>query len=130
MNAGVLDALGPQGWLVNIARGSVVDTEALASALREGRIAGAGLDVYESEPQPPESLIGLDNVILTPHVAGWSPEATQASIDRSSPTRWVTSRGVAWWRRSSPGRRGRSARGDGRWTVTALPADRAGRRRP
>ena len=82
VNAQVLDALGPRGYLINISRGSVVDTEALASALREKRIAGAGLDVYESEPLRPESLIGLDNVLLTPHMAGWSPEATQASLDR------------------------------------------------
>jgi len=82
VNAEVLDALGPQGFLINISRGSVVDTEALAAALRERRIAGAGLDVYESEPARPELLIGLDNVLLTPHIAGWSPEATQASVDR------------------------------------------------
>ena len=82
VNARVLNALGPQGFLVNIGRGSVVDTEALATALREGHLAGAGLDVYESEPAPPESLIGLDNVLLTPHLAGWSPEATQASFER------------------------------------------------
>jgi len=82
VNAGILDAIGPQGYLVNISRGSVVDTEALAAALRANRIAGAGLDVYESEPKPPEPLIGLDNVLLTPHMAGWSPEATQASVNR------------------------------------------------
>jgi lactate dehydrogenase-like 2-hydroxyacid dehydrogenase len=82
VDAGILDAIGPQGYLVNISRGSVVDTEALAAALREGRIAAAGLDVYESEPKRPELLIGLDNVLLTPHMAGWSPEATQASVQR------------------------------------------------
>jgi len=82
VGADVLNALGPQGYLVNISRGSVVDTDALAAALREHRIAGAGLDVYESEPAPPESLIALDNVLLTPHVAGWSPEAVQSSIDQ------------------------------------------------
>ena len=82
VDAEVLDALGPKGFLINIGRGSVVDTEALAAALREGRIAGAGLDVYESEPARPEPLIGLDNLILTPHLAGWSPEATQASFER------------------------------------------------
>lgn len=82
VDAEVLDALGPKGFLINISRGSVVDTEALATALRGGRLAGAGLDVYESEPLPPEPLIGLDNVLLTPHMAGWSPEATQASLDR------------------------------------------------
>ncbi len=82
VNAAVLSALGPRGVVVNIARGSVIDTAALAAALREGRIAAAGLDVYESEPAPPAELIGLDNVVLTPHVAGWSPEAVQASVDR------------------------------------------------
>ena len=81
VNAQVLDALGPQGYVVNIARGSVVDTAALAVALREGRLAGAGLDVYESEPQPPAELLDSDKVILTPHVAGWSPEAVQATVD-------------------------------------------------
>ncbi len=81
VNAEILDALGPQGYLVSIGRGSVVDTEALAAALRENRIAGAGLDVYESEPKRPEPLVGLDNVLLTPHMAGWSPEATQKSVD-------------------------------------------------
>src|SRR5690606_22272620 len=78
----LLQALGPQGWLVNIARGSVVDTAALAEALRSGTIAGAGLDVYESEPAAPAELVGLPNVVLTPHVAGWSPEAVQNSVDR------------------------------------------------
>jgi len=78
----VIDALGPRGVLVNIARGSVVDTAALADALRAGRLAGAGLDVYETEPKPPEALFGLPGVVLTPHVAGWSPEAIQQSVDR------------------------------------------------
>jgi lactate dehydrogenase-like 2-hydroxyacid dehydrogenase len=82
VDAEILDALGPQGFLVNISRGSVVDTEAIAAALRDNRVAGAGLDVYESEPKRPEALIGLDNVLLTPHMAGWSPEATQASVNR------------------------------------------------
>lgn len=78
----VLDALGPQGYLVNIARGSVVDTQALADALRAGRIAGAALDVYESEPAPPTLLFDLPNVVITPHVAGGSPEAISASVGR------------------------------------------------
>lgn len=81
VNAEVLRALGPQGFLVNIARGSVVDTVALAEALRAGTLAGAGLDVYESEPDAPTALIDLDRVVLTPHVAGRSPEALQASVD-------------------------------------------------
>ncbi len=82
VDAAVLRALGPGGTLVNIARGSVVDTDALAAALATGTIAGAGLDVYEGEPQAPAALVGLANVVLTPHVAGSSPEAMQASIDR------------------------------------------------
>jgi lactate dehydrogenase-like 2-hydroxyacid dehydrogenase len=82
VNAAVLNALGPRGVVVNIARGSVIDTAALAAALREGRLAAAGLDVYESEPAPPAELLDLDNVVLTPHVAGWSPEAVQNSVDR------------------------------------------------
>lgn len=82
VDADILQALGKRGWLVNIARGSVVDTAALAQALRTHAIAGAGLDVYESEPAPPAELIGLSNVVLTPHVAGWSPEAVQNSVDR------------------------------------------------
>lgn len=82
IDAAVLDALGPQGTLVNIARGSVVDTQALAAALASGRLASAGLDVYESEPLPPAELTGLSNVVLTPHIAGRSPEAMQASVDK------------------------------------------------
>ncbi len=82
VDAAVLEALGPDGYLVNISRGSVVDTAALAEALRDGRLKGAGLDVYESEPKPPVALFGFDGVVLTPHVAGTSPEAVQATVDR------------------------------------------------
>jgi lactate dehydrogenase-like 2-hydroxyacid dehydrogenase len=76
----VLTALGSHGYLVNVARGSVVDTAALAAALARGVIAGAGLDVYEGEPAPPPSLIGSERVVLTPHVGGRSPEAVAASV--------------------------------------------------
>ncbi|WP_338640445.1 2-hydroxyacid dehydrogenase [Burkholderia pyrrocinia] len=78
----VLDALGRGGFLVNVSRGSVVDTAALADALREGRIAGAGLDVYEGEPEPPRALTDLDSVVLTPHMGGWSPEALDRSVQQ------------------------------------------------
>jgi lactate dehydrogenase-like 2-hydroxyacid dehydrogenase len=80
VNKWVLDALGPDGFIVNVSRGSVVDTEALAAALRAGTIAGAGLDVYEGEPRLPESLLELHNLVLTPHVGGRSPEAITASV--------------------------------------------------
>lgn len=74
----VLAALGPRGYLVNIARGSVVDTAALVEALRAGAIAGAALDVFENEPEVPAELRGLDNVVLTPHVAGNSQQSRAA----------------------------------------------------
>ncbi len=80
VDAAALLALGPQGYLVNVARGSVVDTAALAKALDDGTVAGAGLDVYEGEPAPPASLIGSERVVLTPHVGGRSPEAIANSI--------------------------------------------------
>jgi lactate dehydrogenase-like 2-hydroxyacid dehydrogenase len=82
VNTEVLNALGPKGALVNIARGSVVDTPALASALREQRLGAAGIDVYESEPHRPEELIDLPNIVITPHIAGRSPEAVQATVTR------------------------------------------------
>jgi lactate dehydrogenase-like 2-hydroxyacid dehydrogenase len=79
INRSVLEALGPRGFLVNVSRGSVVDTDALAAALTAGTLAGAGLDVYESEPHPPQALVHLQNVVLTPHVGGHSPESIAAS---------------------------------------------------
>lgn len=80
VDASVLAALGPRGILVNIGRGSVVDTTALIAALRDGVIAGAGLDVYEQEPEIPDALRALPNVILTPHIAAWAPEVRMASV--------------------------------------------------
>ncbi|WP_142846458.1 2-hydroxyacid dehydrogenase [Telmatospirillum sp. J64-1] len=68
IDAEVLTALGPQGILVNVARGTVVDQPALVAALQEGRILAAGLDVFAEEPHVPQELVALDNVVLTPHV--------------------------------------------------------------
>jgi lactate dehydrogenase-like 2-hydroxyacid dehydrogenase len=78
----VLEALGPQGVLVNISRGMLVDTRALAEALGAGKLLAAGLDVYEGEPGSPAPLLELENAILTPHIAGLSPEAIHASVMR------------------------------------------------
>ena len=81
VNAEVLKALGPNGYLINVARGSVVDESALIHALQKGWIAGAGLDVFESEPQVPEALRCLDNVVLTPHMASATWQTRQAMAD-------------------------------------------------
>ncbi len=78
VNARVLDALGPEGYFVNIARGSVVDEPVLCRYLVERRIAGAGLDVYANEPQVPRELLALDNVVLLPHVASGTVETRTA----------------------------------------------------
>ncbi len=82
VNADVLAALGPQGYLVNIGRGTVVDTAALLDALKSKRIGGAGLDVLEGEPSVPPllpALLQFENVVVTPHIAGRAPEAQIAA---------------------------------------------------
>ncbi|WP_268797043.1 2-hydroxyacid dehydrogenase [Pseudomonas huanghezhanensis] len=75
-----LAALGPEGFVVNIARASVIATDDLIDALQHGRIAGAALDVFDDEPQVPDALKTLNNVVLTPHVAGLSPEASRGTV--------------------------------------------------
>jgi lactate dehydrogenase-like 2-hydroxyacid dehydrogenase len=77
----VLDALGPQGYLVNIARGSVVDEPALLRYLQEKRIAGAGLDVFADEPRVPPAFFTLDNAVLLPHVGSATVETRKAMGD-------------------------------------------------
>jgi len=74
VDARILDALGPDGVLVNISRGAIVDEEALIAALRDGRIAGAGLDVYQDEPRVPAALRQLENVVLTAHIGSTTQE--------------------------------------------------------
>lgn len=81
INRKVIDALGPKGVLINIGRGPHVDEPELVSALIEGRLGGAGLDVFEHEPEVPEQLFGLDNVVLTPHVASGTVETRKAMAD-------------------------------------------------
>ena len=77
VNAEVLDALGNKGYLINIARGSVVDEEALLVALQQKKIAGAALDVFENEPNPNTEFLNIDNVLLTPHIGSATSETRQ-----------------------------------------------------
>jgi lactate dehydrogenase-like 2-hydroxyacid dehydrogenase len=81
VNADILKRLGEDGYVVNIARGSVIDQPALVEALAEDRIAGAGLDVYETEPHAPDALTALPNVVLTPHVGGHTLDSHAAMQD-------------------------------------------------
>jgi len=77
----VIAALGPEGYLVNIARGSVVDEVALVEALAQGQLAGAGLDVFADEPAVPAELMTMDNVVLLPHVASGTVQTRAAMED-------------------------------------------------
>jgi lactate dehydrogenase-like 2-hydroxyacid dehydrogenase len=82
VNAEVLAALGGKGYLVNIARGSIVDETALIAALEQGTIAGAGLDVFADEPRVPEALLKRDNVVVYPHI-GSATEETRHQMGRA-----------------------------------------------
>jgi lactate dehydrogenase-like 2-hydroxyacid dehydrogenase len=77
----VIDALGPEGILINVARGSVVDEEALVAALQEGRLGGAGLDVFVDEPNVPPALFPMENVVLQPHQGSATVETRRAMGD-------------------------------------------------
>ena len=78
VNQAVIEALGPTGILVNVARGAVVDEDALVEALTTGKLGGAGLDVFANEPQVPKELFGMDNVVLQPHVGSATHETRRA----------------------------------------------------
>jgi lactate dehydrogenase-like 2-hydroxyacid dehydrogenase len=81
INADVMKALGPRGVIVNVARGSVVDEEALIAALKSGTILAAGLDVFANEPEVPEELSALQNVVLLPHI-GSASVVTRNAMDQ------------------------------------------------
>jgi lactate dehydrogenase-like 2-hydroxyacid dehydrogenase len=70
ISAEIIDAVGPDGLLVNVARGALVDEDALIEALKDGRLGGAALDVFTTEPTPPDRWVGVPNTLLTPHMAG------------------------------------------------------------
>lgn len=101
VDAAVLAALGPEGIVVNIARGSVIDEAALIEALRAGTIHAAGLDVFENEPQVPEALVALENAVLLPHVGSGSHHT------RTAMGRLLTDNLVSWF--------------DGRGPLTPVP---------
>jgi hydroxypyruvate reductase len=77
----VIEALGPEGFIVNIARGTVIDEAAMADALTQGRLAGAGLDVFEDEPNVPEALFEHPHVVVQPHQGGATYEGIAAAVD-------------------------------------------------
>ena len=92
VDAQVLDALGPDGVFINVARGSVVDQDALIAALAERRILAAGLDVYADEPNVPEALVAMEQVVLLPHL-GSASERTRAAMGKlvvDNLTSWFT----------------------------------------
>lgn len=81
VSAEVIEAIGPEGFLVNTARGPIVDQAALVAALRNGKLAGAALDVFDGEPQVPVELMAMENVVLTPHIASSTHETRRAMGD-------------------------------------------------
>jgi len=91
INTQIFEALGPDGILINISRGSVIDEVALIDALDKGTIAGAGLDVFCHEPEVPPGLLHRNNVVVTPHMASatWSTRAAMSQLVLDNVTGWV-----------------------------------------
>jgi lactate dehydrogenase-like 2-hydroxyacid dehydrogenase len=81
VNEAVMRALGTKGVLVNVARGSLVDEQALIRVLQDGALGGAALDVFEDEPKVPEALFAFDNVVLSPHVGSGTHHTRKAMGD-------------------------------------------------
>ncbi|WP_091137617.1 2-hydroxyacid dehydrogenase [Microvirga guangxiensis] len=96
INADVLKALGPTGVLINVARGSVVDEQALIDALKSGTILTAGLDVYDDEPRVPQELIDMEHVVLLPHIASGSVHT------RNAMGQLVADNLIAWFNGKGP----------------------------
>lgn len=94
INRQVLDALGPEGYLINVSRGSTIDESALITALEANTIAGAALDVFEQEPHVPDALLRAENVVLTPHIASSTEETAKAMADRVIENLLAFSRGL------------------------------------
>ena len=83
VNREVIDAVGPRGMIVNVARGSIVDEDALIAALKEGRLGRAGLDVFETEPTPADRWVGVPNTVLTPHTAGGTVDSIPRMVGQA-----------------------------------------------
>jgi lactate dehydrogenase-like 2-hydroxyacid dehydrogenase len=81
INADVMKALGPRGVIINVARGTVVDEHALIAALKSGTILAAGLDVFDKEPEVPDELKAMQNVVLLPHI-GSASVVTRNAMDQ------------------------------------------------
>ena len=82
IDGAVMDALGPEGLLVNVSRGSLIDEAALIARLRDGRLGGAALDVFETEPASADRWKDVPRILLSPHIAGYTVEAGPAMLSR------------------------------------------------